>query len=193
MALVPNLFLAVVSTLLVGFFAGIAYVVGITLLGAEVPDERRGRTFGLVQSLMRIDLLVVTGTTPFLTGRIGQHDLDLPGGAVYTVNGVSVTLLVGGLLATVVGVASFRQMDDRPGVPLLGDLLGLLRRGTPRPVLPGLLLALEGGEGAGKSTQAALLADWLRDAGARGRDDPRAGATDAGRAAPRAAARRGSR
>ena len=29
----------------------------------------RGRTFGLVQSLMRIDLLLVTGATPFLAGR----------------------------------------------------------------------------------------------------------------------------
>jgi dTMP kinase len=31
--------------------------------------------------------------------------------------------------------------------------------------MPGLLLALEGGEGAGKSTQARLLAIWLRDQG----------------------------
>ena len=34
----------------------------------------------------------------------------------------------------------------------------------PRPPR-GLLLALEGGEGAGKSTQARLLAIWLRDQG----------------------------
>ncbi|MCW2607321.1 MAG: tmk [Frankiales bacterium] len=165
MALVPNLALAVASTLAVGFFAGIAYVVGITLLGGEVPDERRGRTFGLVQSLMRIDLLLVTGVTPFVSGAIGRRELDLPGGAVYTVNGVAVTLLVGGLLAIGVGVASFRQMDDKPGVPLAPDLLGLLRRGTPRPQFPGTLLALEGGEGAGKSTQSELLVAWLRELG----------------------------
>ncbi len=165
MALVPNLFLAVVATLLVGGFAGVAYVVGITLLGAEVPDERRGRTFGLVQSLMRIDLLLVTGTTPFISGAIGRRELDLPGGAVYTVNGVSVTLLVGGLLALVVGVLSFRHMDDRPGVPLLTDLLGLLKRAEHVPVFPGTFLVLEGGEGAGKSTQLELLAGWLREQG----------------------------
>ncbi len=165
MALVPNLALAVLATLLVGFFAGIAYVIGLTLLGGEVEDERRGRTFGLVQSLMRIDLLLVTGTTPFLSGAIGRRDVDLPGGAVYTVNGVSVTLFVGGLLALGVGFAAFRQMDDRPGVPLRQDLLGLLKRGVPWAVLPGTLLALEGGEGAGKSTQSRLLVAWLQEAG----------------------------
>lgn len=165
LALVPNLAVAIGFTLLVGFFAGIAYVIGITLLGAEVADERRGRTFGLVQSLMRIDLLLVTGTTPFVSGAIGRRQVDLPGDAVYTVNGVAVTLLVGGLLALVVGVLSFRQMDDRPGVPLLADLRGLLRRGRPPQDLPGTLIALEGGEGAGKSTQARLLVDWLHATG----------------------------
>ncbi|MDP9435949.1 MAG: dTMP kinase, partial [Actinomycetota bacterium] len=165
MALVPNLFLAVVATLLVGFFAGVAYVVGITLLGAEVPDERRGRTFGLVQSLMRIDLLLVTGLTPFVSGAIGRRDLPLPGGGVYTLNGVTVTLFVGGLLGVLVGVVSFRQMDDRPGVPLRQDLLGLLRTGPASPSLPGTFLAFEGGEGAGKSTQLGLLVDWLRAGG----------------------------
>ncbi|MCW2666794.1 MAG: tmk [Frankiales bacterium] len=165
MALVPNLFLAVVATLLVGGFAGVAYVIGITLLGAEVPDDRRGRTFGLVQSLMRIDLLLVTGTTPFISGAIGRREVDLPGEAVYTVNGVAVTLFVGGLLAISVGVLSFKRMDDRPGVPLLTDLLGLLKRVEHVPVFPGTFIALEGGEGAGKSTQLALLAAWLREQG----------------------------
>jgi dTMP kinase len=106
----PNLFLAVVATLLVGAFAGVAYVVGITLLGLEVEDELRGRTFGLVQSLMRVDLLLVTATTPFIAGAIGRREGPFGLG----INGVSVTLLVGGLLAMAVGIVSFRQMDDRP-------------------------------------------------------------------------------
>ena len=167
MSLVPNLFLATVATLLVGAFAGVAYVVGITLLGLEVEDEMRGRTFGLVQSLMRIDLLVVTGTTPFIAGAIGERSIQLPGNgpASISVNGVAVVLLVGGLLATVVGVVSFRQMDDRPGVPLRADLVRRLRRTPPRPTHAGCFVAFEGGEGAGKSTQIALLERWLHDAG----------------------------
>jgi dTMP kinase len=164
-AVVPVLAVAVVATLLVGAFAGIAYVVGITLLGLEVDDELRGRMFALVQSLMRIDLLLVTSATPFIAGAIGQRTVDV-GPVDLTVNGVGLTLFLGGLLAVAVGVVSYRQMDDRPGVPLRADLLARVTGGVPpRPAHDGTFLALEGGEGAGKSTQARLLCEWLESRG----------------------------
>ncbi len=161
MSLVPNLFLATVATVLVGAFAGVAYVVGITLLGLEVDDELRGRTFGLVQSLMRIDLLLVTGVTPFIAGAIGTRDGPLG----MSINGVSVVLFVGGVLGVVVGIVSFRQMDDRRGVPLWTDLVRRLRRTPAGPTYSGTFVALEGGEGAGKSTQLRLLEAWLLERG----------------------------
>jgi dTMP kinase len=70
-------------------------------------------------------------------------------------------------------------MDDRRGVPLRDDLMSVARGENFQPVpghvngyeqeqpaaRRGLFIALEGGEGAGKTTQARLLAIWLRDQG----------------------------
>jgi len=69
-------------------------------------------------------------------------------------------------------------MDDRKGVPLREDLLASIR-GEPLPPLhqpvhpngtapaapAGLLIAFEGGEGSGKTTQARLVSIWLRELG----------------------------
>jgi dTMP kinase len=160
MSLLPNLILALVMTLSVGAFAGVAWIVGYTLLGLEVEDDKRGRTFATVQSLVRVDLLVVLALAPVIAGLIGRHRIG-----VFRVfiraDGVTITLFVAGAIAVLVGLLSYRQMDDGD-VPLWRELVRSLpwlhRR---RPVLPGLLIAFEGGEGSGKSTQARLLADWL--------------------------------
>ena len=167
MGVVPVLALVVLATVWVGFFAGVAYVIGLTLLGGEVADEVRGRTFGLVNTLMRIDLLVVLAVAPPLAGVIGVRNVQLPGNGPghLTLNGVSITLLLGGALAVVVGVLCFRTMDDRPGVRLRSDLLGLVHRRTPETPYAGTFVVLEGGEGAGKSTQLAGLATWLEERG----------------------------
>ncbi len=160
LSVVPVLALVALGTLLLGAFAGVAYVLGLTLLGGEVEDKVRGRTFGLVNSLMRIDLLLVLAIAPPIAGVIGQRHL----GRLF-VNGVSVTMLLGGLLAVLVGFASFRTMDDAPGVRLREDLWRLVHRRPHEPEFAGLFVAVEGGEGAGKSTQVQALAAWLRGGG----------------------------
>jgi dTMP kinase len=162
MALLPNLILALFSVLSVGAFAGIAWIVGYTLLGLEVEDAKRGRTFATVQSLVRVDLLVVLALAPVMAGVIGPHRLGLF--RVYVrADGITLTMFFGGLVAVVVGLVSYRQMDDGD-VPLWRELAHafpwLHRRRAP---LAGVFVAFEGGEGAGKSTQAALLAEWLRE------------------------------
>lgn len=165
LSLVPNLVVSACAVVLVGAFAGIAYVVGLTLLGGEVADEVRGRAFALVQSLMRITLLATLAVAPAIAGVIGFRVVRLPGGRDLELNGISLVLLAAGLLSVAVGVMSYRQMDDRPGVPLRTDLAGLLRRRTTVRAFGGTLVAFEGGEGAGKSSQRDLLAAALAEAG----------------------------
>ncbi|MCW2601059.1 MAG: tmk [Frankiales bacterium] len=161
MSMVPVLALVVFATILLGAFAGLAYVTGLTLLGGEVEDAVRGRTFGLVNSLMRIALLLSVTVAPALAGVIGIREYGR-----LDVNGVSVTLVLGGLLAVLVGTVSFRTMNDRPEVPLHLDLVALFRRRSAAgPSYRGLFVVFEGGEGAGKSTQLTSLAAVLEEQG----------------------------
>ena len=59
------------------------------------------------------------------------------------------------------------KADDRQGVPLRRDLREALRGGEPAqaPAATGFFIALEGGDGAGKSTQVEALAEWIRGKG----------------------------
>ena len=154
LSVVPVLAIVTVLVALLGAFAGLAYVTGLTLLGAEVDDAVRGRTFALVTTLMRLSLLLSVTASPVLAGLIGRHTYGR-----LELNGISVTFALGGLLAVAVGVAAFRALDDQPEVRLRSDLLGAVRRREGGPTYAGVFVVLEGGEGAGKSTQIARLAE----------------------------------
>jgi dTMP kinase len=177
-----TLWIALLLVVLMGFFAGIAYLAGFTLLGTEVEDEIRGRTFAIVQSLVRAALILSLAVVPFGVGLIGRHEVDL-GIATVPVTGERVMLFVAGLLALGVGVLSYRQMDDGRPVPLLADVVTALRRdNTARRRLAGggVFIAFEGGEGAGKSTQVRRLQEWLTDEGLVARATFEPGATPSG-------------
>jgi dTMP kinase len=195
--LIPNLPVVVFLVVVLGVLAGMAYVTGYTIIGREVDDDTRGRTFAFLQSALRVVMFAVIALAGLLSGGVtslvgqvsGSKDLHI-GTITYKAVGNNVVLLLAAAVAMVLGFTSYRQMDDRPGLPLFADLAAAIR-GRTLPYTPkpgrraggraqggladlaeqggqpgrGLLLAFEGGEGTGKSTQARLLAIWLRENG----------------------------
>jgi len=167
LALISNLALSVFIVILLGAFSGIAWVTGFTMLGMEVQDEIRGRTFAFVQSLIRITLVAVLAIAPIIAATIGVHTYQFKNVAL-NYNGAQITIGIAGLIAVVIGLISYRQMKDRPKVSLWSDIKTALQgelgsiTGTPTK---GIFIAFEGGEGTGKSTQSKLLAKWLEEQG----------------------------
>ncbi|HYZ57479.1 MAG TPA: dTMP kinase [Streptosporangiaceae bacterium] len=180
--LIPNLIIVTLLVALLGAFAGMAYSTGFTIVGLEVNDDTRGRTFAFFQSATQIILFLLiaasgflsTGITKLIASVTGSGDLKI-GHIVYASAGQNVVFLLGALVAAVLGITAYRQMDDRKGIPLLEDLLAAIR-GEPfkaaqshangyEPHRGGLFIAFEGGEGAGKTTQARMLAIRLREQG----------------------------
>src|SRR5262245_64547835 len=72
-ALVGNIIIAVLLTAVLGALSGTAWVTGQTLIGLEVSDEVRGRTFACLHALVRITLVAVLGIAPLVSGAIGRH------------------------------------------------------------------------------------------------------------------------
>jgi dTMP kinase len=167
-ALIHNLPIVVMLTVVLGACAGIAWIIGYTLIGLEVEDSLRGRTFSFLQSTARVTLLLVVAVANPLAALFGVHEVVL-GEFGYRFDGSNLVLVVGGVLAVAVGLLALRHMDDRKGISLSADLIAAVR-GERYPAeaaehVPGLFVAFEGGEGSGKTTQARLIAIWLRDQG----------------------------
>ena len=167
LALISNLVLSVVIVAILGAVSGIAWVTGFTMLGMEVHDDVRGRTFAFVQSLIRITLVAVLAIAPIIAATIGVHHYEFQNVAL-NYNGAQITILIAGLIAVLIGSVSYRQMRDRPTVSLWSDViaamqgeLGAITGGQTK----GVFIAFEGGEGTGKSTQSKLLAKWLEQEG----------------------------
>ena len=133
-ALIPDLAVVTILVVLLGASAGVAYVTGYTIVGGEVDDDTRGRTFAFLYSAMRVILFAVIAVAPFIAagftaavrGISGSTTVRI-GNLTYGGIGDNVVLLLAAAVAIVLGVVSYRQMDDRNGVPLISDLTSVFR------------------------------------------------------------------
>ncbi len=167
LAAIPNFTLAVFIVIILGAFSGVCWVTGFTMLGLEVHDDVRGRTFAFMQSMIRVTLVAVLAISPIIAAYIGEYRIKVRNTEV-AYNGAAITLLFAGLFAILIGVVSYHQMKDRPNVSLWSDISNALKgelgsiTGSPTK---GVFIAFEGGEGSGKSTQSKLLKNWLEEEG----------------------------
>ena len=167
LALIANLVISIFIVVILGAFSGICWVTGFTMLGMEVNNEIRGRTFAFVQSLIRITLVAVLAAAPIVAATIGTINYDFYNvNLVY--NGAQITILIAGAIGLAIGILSYRQMKDRPQVSLWSDVVAAMQGelgAITGQSTDGIFISFEGGEGTGKSTQSKLLADWLRQEG----------------------------
>ncbi|MBM7811864.1 bifunctional MFS transporter/dTMP kinase [Saccharothrix algeriensis] len=161
-ALAPHLWVALVAVALVGGCAGTAFLTGLTIVGSQVEDAMRGRTVALLQSLLKIVLGASTAAAPLLVSVIQRRTVTVLGHPMQ-VDGTRPVLFGAALVAALLGLIAYRQMDSRRAEPILSGLLDALRGRGRRG--GGLLIAVEGESRADTAAQARLLAGALRSAG----------------------------
>ena len=167
LAAIPNFTLAVFIVIILGAFSGVCWVTGFTMLGLEVHDDVRGRTFAFMQSIIRVTLVAVLAISPIIAAYIGEYRIKVRNTEV-AYNGAAITLLIAGLFAILIGAVSYHQMKDRPNVSIWSDIANAIKGelgSITGAQTKGVFIAFEGGEGSGKSTQSKLLKKWLEEEG----------------------------
>jgi len=165
-AFIRDFILAVVLAALIGFFAGMAWIVGYTLIGQEVEDRLRGRIFAFVLSSVRLTLLASIAIGPNLAGAIGTHTIDIGNDSRLILSGPGMTLLIAGALAFL--ASWYASTRATPGRTRLRDLARalILRTGLDRRFdHKGLFLTVDGVDAEVTAAYARLLAEAVHDRG----------------------------
>jgi dTMP kinase len=171
---VADMVLTAVLTVLLGVGAGIAWGIGLALIGVEVEDdEDRVRALAFVHGWARVVLVAAAAIAALAAGLIGDYALPV-GPLTYDLRGSGVVLMAVGLLTVVAAWICYRLVnreDPEAGPGLVPELVAALRgvdltedeeEDTRHS---GAFIVVEGGEGAGKSTQVRDLTVWLREQG----------------------------
>jgi dTMP kinase len=161
-AFAPHLWVALVAVAFVGASAGMAFLTGLTIVGSQVEDAMRGRTVALLQSLLKIVLFAASAAAPLLVSLVQKRTVTIFNHPML-VDGTRPVLFGAGVIAALLGLIAYRQMDNRRSEPILSDLLAVLR-GRPRRTA-GLLIAVEGDTRLDTSVQARRLSETLRERG----------------------------
>ncbi|MGW2130396.1 dTMP kinase [Streptomyces coelicoflavus] len=165
--LVPDDTTVLLLLALAGVGAGVTANTGHALLDQETEDHRRARTTEHLHAVVRVYVALGAVVGPVLAAAIGPHRLE-SGRFVFAHGGAAFLLMLLGALLLPLAALVLAKVDDRSGVPLRHDLRDALLGGDdpePAPTANGFFIALEGGDGAGKSTQAEALAEWIRGKG----------------------------
>jgi dTMP kinase len=147
MSLMGDFVGAAITSIVLGLFAGIAWINGFTMIGQEVSDRLRGRVFAFVMSSVRITLLATIALGPVVAGFIGAHQVTV-GQFRWLFSGPAVVLAIGGVIAFVVSLFAARQVGGGAASRALKH--ALRRRGgglLGNPVEHhGVLIAVEGAD-----------------------------------------------
>ena len=184
--LVPVLGVVVLFVVLIGALSGIAYATGFTIVGLEVDDDTRGRVFAFFQSSIQVILLTVIAVVPLLSVgltrviavaerdrerqdrqhhlRLGRAERGDPAGRRGGVPARDAGLPADGRPQGRAAARGPAGGDPRRAGPS-GPGARAPEREHPAAAPTGRLIAFEGGEGSGKTTQARLIAIWLRELG----------------------------
>ncbi|MBX9362977.1 dTMP kinase [Streptomyces sp. WAC04114] len=165
--LIPDVTTVLLILALAGVGAGLSANVGHTLFDQETEEYRRPRTTEHLHAVVRVCVALGALIAPLVAAAIGPHRLE-SGKFVFAHGGAAFTLMLAGALLLPVAALVLAKVDDRSGVPLRQDLKDALLGGDDPEqgaAASGFFIALEGGDGAGKSTQAEALAEWIRAKG----------------------------
>ncbi|MFF3001654.1 dTMP kinase [Kitasatospora sp. NPDC057940] len=170
--LVLDFVLVLALTVLAGLTAGIVVSAGRTLLGQEVEEARLPKVTEHLYAVLRVVVGAALVVVPLIAAAYGDVEYGTvePGSFTFIHGGAALAVATSGLLTLVLAAVVLLRTDDRRGTAPFGrDLVDAVRGAVgPAPrqgAGTGFFIALEGGDGAGKSTQAQALAEWIRGKG----------------------------